>query len=357
MVRTRDSVEDTFKSIHPYKVMYDLLKLKSNMTVSEMAEIDGAIPTAKNKILDAISLLEEVCYRKDEVLIKTEGKVTRYRVEELPKTNMNKLIVSMCGDKRYEKAINFSPHEISWDLIEKLVLSEKQNSFTTCHYQSSTSAPDGHRKADNFIEGQNLIVFDIDDGMKITEAQELLSAFTYLIYTTKSHQKEKHGEMQGDRFRIVIPVKNMFYVSPEQHKQMYANIEELLNITSNDTATRNVSRLFYTNSEAEVYKNEGELLDVLACIPSTIKSDKFMPIITNINEEVDEGKLDRREAGMLKHVLTNGGTRNDNLYKYIKFLKDLNSNDIQNKVLRLNAMFIPPLDESELKELFKYNKI
>ncbi len=103
--------------------------------------------------------------------------------------------------------------------------------------------------------------------------------------------------------------------------------------------------------------NKATLFDATLLLPSTIKSDQFMPIINTINEEADEGKIDRREAGMIKHLLTNGGTRNDNLYKYIKFLKDLNSTDIQSKIIRLNSMFIPPLEHNEIQELFKYNKI
>ena len=352
MVKTRDSVEDTFKSIHPYKLMYDLLKLKENMTISEMAEYEHAVPIAATKVKDNIALLEELCYRKDEVLIKTKGKVTRYKIEKLPMTNMKKLIISTTDDKKYKMSINFTPGELAWELFPKLVTSKNIDSFTTCHYEPSNAAPEGHRRADNFLEGQNLISFDIDEGMTIDEAQEILHEYTYLIYTTKSHQKEKNGSV-CDRFRILLPTKTKFYVTPEQHKMMYENLEVALEITSNDTQTRNVSRLFYTNPDAEVITHEGKLVDISCCIPSTEKSDKIMPVMENLAEQEASGELGRREAGYMKWFLmnTSSGNRHDNLTKAAYFFKDIGI-DWKEKVRYLNNMLPEPMNEAEMKFIY-----
>jgi len=352
MIRTRDSVEDTFKSIHAYKLMYDLLMLKDNMTISEMAEYEGSIPISAAKIKDNVALLEEFCYRKDKVLIKQHGKVIRYRIEDLPVTNLKKLIISTTDDKKMKMAINFTPGELSWDLFPKLVTSKNVDSFTTCHYEPSPKAPEGHRRAESFIEGQNLISFDIDEGMTIEEAKEVLKEYTYLIYTTKSHQKEKNGTVT-DRFRILLPTKTMFYVTPEQHKKMYENLETTMGITSNDPQTRNVSRLFYTNPDAEVIVHDGKLVDVSCCIPSTEKSDKIMPIMENIEEQRESGRLSKREAGMIKWFImnTSEGNRHENLTRIAYFFKDLGMNWKQ-KVHELNAMLDKPMTEKELKYIY-----
>lgn len=67
--------------------------------------------------------------------------------------------------------------------------------------------PKGRRHRDNF-ESINLLVFDIDSSLTITQATDILTqeGFEYLLGTSKSHQIEKNGQPACDRFRIVIPL-------------------------------------------------------------------------------------------------------------------------------------------------------
>lgn len=350
--RTRVTVEDTFKSVHPYKLMYDLLKLKENMTISEMAEFESDIPIAKTKVLDNVALLEELCYRKDEILIKNEGKVTRFRIEALPVNKLDKLIFSIHDEGKMQYAINFKPLEMTWDQVKKLVVSEKVESFTTAHYEPSTKALDGHRAAKNYIEGANVIAFDIDEGMTISEAQELLSEFTYLIYTSKSHNIEKYN--YRDRFRILFPIKNTFYVTVDQHKQLYINIELFLGITNNDIQTRNPSRLWYTNPNAILYENQGQLLDITPLLPSTDKSDDYLPKMNYINEQEDSGQISARVSGIIKWALVNAtpGSRNTTLFKLGKFLKDINE-EYEHQIISVNNMLNEPLHSSDLNTIIR----
>lgn len=347
---TRETVHDTFKSIHPYKTMYDLLKLKDNMTVSEMAEFEADIPIMKSKVADNIALLDELCYRNDEVLIRNEGKVTRYRIEKLPKNNLKKLIVSLNMDKKGEKATHFDAHHIDWEQLQRLVVSEKTESFTTSHYDEN------YRKKDNFIEGQNLIALDIDEKLPLSEAMTIFKPYTYVIYTTKSHQIAKGDKGIEDRYRIVLPTKTNYYVTEDQHKRMYENLADGLDV-HNDTQTKNVSRLWYTNPKAQVYTNEAELLDVTPYIPDTIKSNNIMPVITDINTQVEEGELGRREAGFIKWFITNTneGTRHENLTRAYYFFRDLNL-DPDSRVARLNAMLSNPMKESEMKFIYSIGR-
>jgi len=351
-IRSRKSVEETFKTLHPYKIMYDLLKKKDNMTISEMAEIDHNLPIAKTAVTDNIALLEELCYRRDEVLIKNEGKVTRYRIEELPVNKLDKLIVSIHNEGDKEFAINFKPLEVTWNQLEDLVKSEKVQSFCTAHFEPSARAPEGHRQAKSYIEGANLIAFDIDDGMTLEEAKQLLSEYTYIIYTSKSHNSSQYN--YRDRFRILLPTKNKFYVTTDQHKDLYINIEDYLSIKNNDIQTRNVSRLWYTNSKALIFKNEGVLLDVTYLLPSTDKSDSYLPKMNEINEEMEEGRLSKREAGYMKYFFaaTSKGNRHENLTKAAYFFKDLGMSDWKEKVTRLNLMLSEPMSERDMKFIY-----
>jgi hypothetical protein len=349
--RTRDTVEHTFKTIHPYKTMYDLLTLKSNMTVSEMAEFENNIPISAAKVKDNIALLEELCYRKDEVLIKSEGKVTRYRIEALPKTDLSKIIVSLTTDNKWEKSVHFDAHTITWDQLKRLVVSEKTQCFTTAHFDEN------YRAKKNFIEGQNLIAFDIDEGMTLQQAENIFEPYTYLIYTTKSHQIKKGEKEPCDRFRIILPTKTKYYVTEDQHKRMYENMAEGLDV-HNDTQTKNVSRLWFTNPEAEVIEHIGEdLFDVTPYIPDTIKSENIMPMVTNINEQVDSGEMSKREAGFTKWFITNTseGNRHENLTNAYYFFRDLGLDPVE-KVSRLNAMLFNPMTEHEMKNIYSIGR-
>ena len=349
--RTRETVADTFKSLHPYKTMYDLLKKKDNMTISEMAEIESDIPISKQKVEDNIALLEELCYRNDEILFRNEGKVTRFRIEELPMNKLDKLIFSVHNEGDKEYAINFKPIELTWEQLPKLVISEKVESFTTAHFQPTKAAPDGHREAKSYIEGANVIAFDIDEEMTIAEAEELLSEYTYMIYTSKSHNTEKYDYC--DRFRILLPTKNKFYVTPDQHKQLYINIEEFLGLHNNDVQTRNVSRLWYTNKGGTLFENKGTLLDVRFLLPNTDKSDDYIPKMNQITTEEEEGTLSKREAGYIKWFMINAseGNRNASLFNAYKFFTDIGSDDPGSRIIRLNSMLLKPLPDSEINQI------
>jgi hypothetical protein len=227
-------------------------------------------------------------------------------------------------------------------------VSTKRDSFTTAHFE------DEYRSKKNFIEGQNLIAFDIDAGMTIQQAQDIFENYTYLIYTTKSHMKDKGEQGIQERFRIIIPTKTIYYVTEDQHKRMYENLAESLDV-HNDTQTKNVSRLWFTNPEANIYENHGELLDITPYIPDTIKSEAIMPKIQEINYEVEEGEISKREAGFIKYFITNttNGTRNGNLFKAAKFFQDLGTTEPEQRVLRLNNMLSEPLPESEVNQILR----
>lgn len=354
MLRTRETIRDTFKIIHPYKIMYDFLLKKDNMTISEMAEIDPSIPIAKTQVNDNLALLEELCYRRNKILKSNEGKVLRFKIEELPINKLNKIIISVHNENRGEFAINFKPYEIDWESLKKIIVSDKVESFCSSHFESTAKAPDGHRTQDKLIEGSNIIVFDIDAGMSINEARELLSEYKYVIYTSKSHNIEKYE--YRDRFRIILPTKSNFYVTPEQHKTLYINIEEFLGLVNNDIQTRNVSRLWYTNPNAETYENDGELFDVTYLLPSTDRSDNYLPKMTAINESMDEGEFSRREAGYVKWFIQNTteGNRHENLTKAAYFFKELglSESEWKHKIAYINQMLDYPMDERGMKFIY-----
>jgi hypothetical protein len=176
----------------------------------------------------------------------------------------------------------------------------------------------------------------------------------YILYTTKSHKKEKRG-MVNDRYRILVPFKFHDKISEDLFPLFYDKIMEVFGITSNDKATRSLSRLWFTNSEAKIYKNEdGELFDALAFLPETEKNEKLEEAIDSLKEPQDDDEISRRLFGMKKWFLANtsSGNRNDNLFKFGMFCKDLNLNIVSN-IEEINSLLLDPLSGSEVNNIIK----
>ena len=344
--------EDFCSLEHPHLRVFAEI-MKGAKYENELVE-DGILPTAKRPREDTIDLVDQMAYTKNKRLVIIGNKAKKLSIEELEVNRLDKMIVSTSinKSKKPEMEINFKSQEVPFFgegmTIEALVQSKNVQSFCLNHFEATDKAPDGHRKKDYVIPGQNMLGLDIDEGMTIKEAQEKLSMYQYILYTTKSHQKDKNGII-CDRFRIIIPTKTTFYVTPEQHKGLYENITEILEIPSYDVATRNQGRLWFTSPEATVVaKNDGDLLDVRCCIPETETAQHIIPNLENLRP-TDEDEISRRTYGMQKHTLINavGGNRNNALFALAKFLKDIGG-DVERVVLETNAMISDPLPEHEV---------
>jgi len=342
-----------------YKRIYEALSIEPRgLSITEL--IDKNIGTKKKiDIEHNIELLKDYAFRFNQK-VEVHGIAQKYRLVQYENTDLEKIICAISTGlskdpamEVYYKnvAIPFFGEERS---VEALVQNKVIHSYLTCHVESDKRKPEyGYRKKDNFISGQNLIVFDIDEGMSLQEAISLLEQYKYIIHTTKSHQKDKNG-IVADRFRILLPTKTEFYVTVEQHKELYENISKILGITTYDIATRNATRLWFTNPYAEVItKKEGDLLDVRCCLPDTEKEEKIRYVS---KEEVDEVSKDKRIQGMIRYTLQNAvvGNRNNALFRLFAFVRDIEDVNIaKNVVLSTNAMLSEPLSENEVLQIIR----
>ncbi len=338
---------------HPHIRTYKELENESHYE-NELVE-KGILPAAKKPREDTLELVSQLAYTKNKRLVISGSSLRKMAIDELETNKLDKMIVSTSSkiSNKPEMEINFKSQEVKFFgermTIESLVGSKSVQSFCLNHFEPTDKAPNGHRKKEYVITGQNMIAFDIDEGLSVEEAKEKLKEYIYIIYTTKSHQKDKNGII-CDRFRVILPTKTMFYVDAEQHKGLYENLSKVLDVPSYDIATRNQGRLWYTNPETTLYKNEtGELLDVRCCIPETEVSEHIIPNIKNIDLE----EQDKRIAGMQKFVLLNAykGNRNSMLFRLAKFIQEIGGN--MDTVYRTNAMTSEPLPEREVQTIIK----
>ena len=88
---------------------------------------------------------------------------------------------------------------------------------------SAGSFKNGYRKRENYLNYCDLIILDIDDGMSIKDAKDLFCAYDYIIATTKSHQKDKHGII-CDRFRVILPTDKPITLNQVDYTKLMAEI-------------------------------------------------------------------------------------------------------------------------------------
>ena len=193
---------------------------------------------------------------------------------------------------------------------------------------------EGYRKDDNVIEGFNLVVLDVDHGVKLSTAKLLLKDYKAHFYTTKRHTEEEN------RFRIILPMNYNLKLSTEDYKEFFNNLVGWLPFEV-DTQTFQRSRKWLSCVGHHEYQ-EGELLDVLPFIPRTSKNTDFKSqLLTATN-------LNALERWVITNVDKEG--RNNVLLRYSLVLKDAGFviNDIQKRVLELNAKLANPLEETEI---------
>ena len=339
---------------HPHIRAYQKLE-RVSLYENELVE-NGLLPAAKNARKDTIELVEQLAYTKNKRLVIAGSKVKKLSIEELEINKLDKMIVSTSAkiSAKPEMEINFKSQEVGFfgtGMTMESLITSKIQSYCLNHFEASDKAQDGHRKREYIIPGQTMIAWDIDEGMSVDEAKSLLSMYTYILYTTKSHQIDKNGII-CDRFRIIMPTKTMYYVDAEQHKQMYTNMAEILGLNVYDIQTKNQGRLWYTNQKATIYTNKGELIDIRVGIPDTEAEQKIMPNLENLKPK-DDDEMSRRIYGMQKFVLTNGlaGSRNDMIFRMAKFIHEIGG-DMQ-VVHETNQMLMEPLNDGEINTIIK----
>lgn len=122
-----------------------------------------------------------------------------------------------------------------------------------------------NRRGSNLQNIGNIAIFDIDQGMSLTDAKETAKGYKSLIVTTKSHQVSKGDKGACDRFRVLIPLyvsgNLTLPISHNEYKDFYKHVAKSLGFHSFDTACTDTARFYYPNSSQGIWYSESD--DVL----------------------------------------------------------------------------------------------
>jgi hypothetical protein len=193
---------------------------------------------------------------------------------------------------------------------------------------------DGKRNSASAIQGFNLAIIDIDDGISLESAKLLLKDYKALFATTKSHTDSQN------RFRIILPLSHIVKLNPTNYSKFMMNIFNWLPFNT-DEATKDIARKWQSHNGHYEYQ-EGELLDAMLFIPQTRKE-----------EEQSKRILDAQSMNNLErwfYLNTETGNRSNQLIKYALALVDNGSTieHIRDSILTFNSKLKEGLPEEEV---------
>lgn len=251
-----------------------------------------------------------------------------FKGETLQETNLDELILSHSDNWAY----NFEPELAQFENLH--VLTEMDNYHWTNHRFTQK-----HRTAQNTIAGFNMIVIDVDGGVSLDTAHELMKEYKFMTYTTKRHQTEGHG----DRFRMIIPINYILELDGEEYKEFMQGVVNWLPFKTDEEANQRERKWETCSKGAYHHNHEGKLLDALRFIPKTSKNEQYRKEFQQVQS------LDNLERWFAARIAS--GNRNNQMLKYALALVDsgMDLMEVHNQVLSFNGKLNKPLEESEIE--------
>ena len=235
-------------------------------------------------------------YRNNIIIRKTvvDG-IEFFRGETLKPTDLNRLPISWSTHVAYNYRNEFAP----WNELHRLTTTNGLHWIN--HHLVEGEKGEGHRNEDNCRPGFSLIILDVDTGTQLSEALELLTPYTYQIYTTKRHSDLNH------RFRVILPMSHHLKLDSRDYTQFMMNLAKWVPFEMDETTWQRCRK--WESFNGTVYTNEGELLDVLPFIPRTGRNISYLQTMENLS---NLPALERWFANQIAE----GGGRNNLMFRY-----------------------------------------
>lgn len=257
-----------------------------------------------------------------------------FKGETLKATDLSKIRVSYSTSFAYD----YLGEEVPFEELHVLAQAPGM-SWCNHHFLK------GHRTKENAIPGFNLLVFDVDGGMSLELAHDLLKETMFLTYTTKRHRTAGHG----DRYRILLPTNYVLELDDDEYKQFYNEVREWLPFKAAnpdadiDESANQRSKKFLSHEGGLYHYNlNGALLDVLPFIPKTSRNESYKEGFKAISS------FDNLERWFAQKIVQ--GNRNNQMIRYALALVDngLDLTEVINRVRAFDQKLPEPLGDDEL---------
>lgn len=292
------------------------------------ADLHEALPFYKsgNAARNEIMLLATAWGYKKHIIIKksfVDG-IEFFKGETLDETNLDEIVVSYSDHWAY----NYEAERVPFDQLHLLTQAPGMH-WSNHHYNRN------HRAEENVLTGFNLVVIDVDEGVSLETAHELLKDYKFLTYTTKRHTDETN------RFRLIFPTNYRLELDSDEYKEFMNAVMDWLPFKTDESANQR-SKKWESFADGNYHYNDGELLDVLPFIPKTSRNEQY------IQESRKLQSLDNMERWFAQRIAS--GNRNNQMIKFALALVDSGMTliDVQHQVQAFNKKLNQPLTEDEI---------
>jgi hypothetical protein len=256
-----------------------------------------------------------------------------YRGETLQETNLDELILSYGSHWAY----NYESEKVPFDQLHVLAQASQEDG-SPMHWVNHL-LKGGHRAEENVVAGFNVVVLDVDEGVSLEAAHELMKDYRFMTYTTKRHRTEGHG----DRFRMLLPINYVLELDSEDYKEFVNSIVAWLPFKVDESVNQRAKKWETFAGSQFHYNLEGEILDALRFIPKTKKNEDHLAEMKQI------ASMDNLERWFAQRIAS--GNRNNHLLKYAMALYDsgMDLMAVNQALLAFNGKLNNPLSEEEIR--------
>lgn len=293
------------------------------------ADLNEALPFYKssNAARNEMMTLAIAWGYKQNIIIKKffiDG-IEFFKGETLEKTDLKKLILSYGNHFAYGYNNDHAP----FDQLHMLTQAEGMH-WANHHFKN------GHRAEENTLAGFNTIVIDVDEGVTLETAHELLSEYKFMTYTTKRHTDD------DNRFRIIIPINYHLELDQDDYKEFMNSVMGWLPFKTDEAANQRSKKWESFSGGEYFYNSEGKILDALKFIPKTTKNEQYKQSFQQVES------LDNLERWFAQRIST--GNRNNHMLKYALALVDTGMElmEVRKAVFSFNSKLNNALKEDEI---------
>lgn len=255
-----------------------------------------------------------------------------FKGETLQETDINKLTLSYSAHFAYDYHCVKAP----FDQLHQLTQLDGHH-FANHHFTGN------HRSEETTIAGFDMVVLDIDEGITLQAAHELMADYKFLTYTTKRHQTlDADGNQLGDRFRMILPINYRLTLDNDEYKEFMRSIFAWLPFKTDESYAKREKKSETFHGGTFHYNMEGDLFDALPFIPKTSRYEQHQKQTQAL------GSLDNLQRWFAGRIAN--GNRNNQMIKYALCLVDFGWDlpNIKNQVKAFNAMLAEPMTAQEL---------
>lgn len=265
-------------------------------------------------------------YKRHIIIKKTfNDGIEFFQGEKLKETDLNEIIVSYSN----HWAFNYQAERAPFDQLHLMTQAPDMH-WANHHFRN------GHRSSENVIPGFNMVVIDVDGGVKLDLVHDLLKEYKFMTYTTKRHSEQEH------RFRLMLPINYQLELDGNDYKEFMNAVMEWLPFPTDESANQREKKWEAFAGGAYHYNLEGEILDVLDFIPKTNRNESYRKQAQQL------ASLDNLERWFAQRIAT--GNRNNHMIKFALALVDSGMELIQvsKQVHEFNKKLNTPLTEDEI---------